>query len=404
MEATLDRVLNIDKSNWELVRFGGVVEEPKETSNDFEAEGIEHIVGLEHIDSEDIHLRRSATTEESTTFTKRFRPGDVLFGRRRAYLKKAALAEFDGVCSGDITVFRAKPSLMPELLPFIVNNDKFFDYAVKHSAGGLSPRVKFRDLANYEFLLPPKEQQPQLAELLWAMDEVVEQNLRLKDSLEAQFEAAIEYRIHGVNLKGKTINQGLSELEKRVPLTGLENRGILLKGKGIPKAEVKDEGIPCVRYGELYTHHHRIIREFNSHIDRESATQSLKLRKNDVVFAGSGETIVEIGKSAAFVDDIEAYVGSDTLVFRPTEMDGTYLGYLMNSQIVRQQLNKYGTGATVMHIYNSDLEKLKIPSISLAEQVEIGEELEQIAITVRKLNQKIDCSKQLLKSSTNQIF
>ncbi len=129
---------------------------------------------MEHIDSENIHLIRSGVLEETTTFSKKFAIGDVLFGRRRAYLKKVALATFEGICSGDITVFRAKKNLLPELLPFIVNNEKFFDYAVKHSAGGLSPRVKFKDLANYEFLLPPKDQQAQLAELLWAMDEVIE--------------------------------------------------------------------------------------------------------------------------------------------------------------------------------------------------------------------------------------
>ena len=71
-------------------------------------------------------------------------------------------------------MFRAKKELSAALLPFIVNNDKFFDYAVKHSAGGLSPRVKFKDLANYEFLLPPKAEQARLADLLWAMDDVIE--------------------------------------------------------------------------------------------------------------------------------------------------------------------------------------------------------------------------------------
>lgn len=146
---------SIDKSDWVTVKFGDIVYEPKESVKDPIAEGIEHVVGLEHIDSEDIHLRRSASIEESTTFTKRFRKGDVLFGRRRAYLKKAAKAEFDGICSGDITVMRANEELLlPELLPFIVNNDKFFDYAIEYSAGGLSPRVKFKDLAKHEFLLP----------------------------------------------------------------------------------------------------------------------------------------------------------------------------------------------------------------------------------------------------------
>ena len=176
--------LNLDKSTWKKVKFGDVVIEPKETCKDIDLEGIEHVVGLEHIDSGDIHLRKSATTEESTTFTKKFRKGDVLFGRRRAYLKKAAKAEFDGICSGDITVFRAQKNLLPELLPFIVNNDKFFDYAIKHSAGGLSPRVKFKDLSNYEFLLPPKEEQAKIAGLFLVMDDVIQSNLILLKKLE----------------------------------------------------------------------------------------------------------------------------------------------------------------------------------------------------------------------------
>ena len=170
----MKETLKIDRTNWTRVTFGDVVFEPKENAKDIYNEGIEHVVGLEHIDSENTHLTRSGKLEETTTFSKKFRKGDVLFGRRRAYLKKAALAGFDGICSGDITVFRAKKNLLPELIPFIVNNEKFFDYAIKHSAGGLSPRVKFKDLANYEFLLPPKDQQAQLAELLWAMDEVIE--------------------------------------------------------------------------------------------------------------------------------------------------------------------------------------------------------------------------------------
>src|SRR5690606_11588513 len=105
---------------------------------------------------------------------------------------KAALASFDGICSGDITVFRAKENLLPELLPFIVNNEKFFDYAVKHSAGGLSPRVKFKDLANYEFLLPPKDQQAELAELLWAMDEVIEREKLLIETINLSEEVKLK--------------------------------------------------------------------------------------------------------------------------------------------------------------------------------------------------------------------
>ncbi len=189
----METIMNfyIDKSDWQKVKFGDLVFEPKESVKDPVAEGVKHVVGLEHIDSEDIHLRRSASIEESTTFTKKFCKGDVLFGRRRAYLKKAAKAEFDGICSGDITVFRAKDDLLPELLPFIVNNDKFFDYAITHSAGGLSPRVKFKDLANYEFLLPPKVAQDVLVELLASFTSYVQCVLKHKSSLDNYYSSFV---------------------------------------------------------------------------------------------------------------------------------------------------------------------------------------------------------------------
>jgi type I restriction enzyme S subunit len=184
--------LDVDKSNWIPVKFGDIAFEPKESVKDAVKEGIEHVVGLEHIEANDIHLRRSNSIEESTTFSKKFSPNDVLFGRRRAYLKKAAQAQFTGICSGDIIVMRAKDVLMPELLPFIVNNDKFFDWAITHSAGGLSPRCKFKDLANYEFLLPPKEQQAEIAELLWSMDDVIEKNIQLELSLKNYYSTLLD--------------------------------------------------------------------------------------------------------------------------------------------------------------------------------------------------------------------
>ena len=128
------------------------------------------IVGLEHLIPEEITLTAWDEGSENT-FSKMFRKGNVLFGRRRAYLKKAAVAPFDGICSGDITAIEAKPDyILPELLPFIIQNDNLFDFAVGKSAGSLSPRVKWEHLKNYEFELPDMEKQKELAELLWAMD------------------------------------------------------------------------------------------------------------------------------------------------------------------------------------------------------------------------------------------
>lgn len=151
------------------VCLGDVANERKENCKTNEYD--DHIVGLEHLIPQEVILTQWAENME-TTFTKVFHKGDILFGRRRAYLKKAAVAPFDGICSGDITVIEAKPNkIVSELLPFIIQNDNFFDYAVEKSAGSLSPRVKWSHLQNYEFELPDLDKQRELAELLWAAEE-----------------------------------------------------------------------------------------------------------------------------------------------------------------------------------------------------------------------------------------
>ena len=154
------------------VTLGDVAIERRETLKGAKADY--PIVGLEHLIPSQITLTAWGNSSDNT-FSKVFHKGQVLFGRRRAYLKKAAVAPFDGLCSSDITVIEAKANLiLPELLPFVIQNDAFFDYAVGKSAGSLSPRVKWEHLKKYEFELPGMDEQRKLAELLWSMVEAKE--------------------------------------------------------------------------------------------------------------------------------------------------------------------------------------------------------------------------------------
>ena len=159
------------------IKLGDVATEVK-SSNKGDKTGCK-IVGLEHLTPSDVTL--SAWSDDTNnSFTKEFSNGDVLFGRRRAYLKKAAVAPFDGICSGDITVIRAKEvKVIPQLLPFIIQNDFLFDYAVEKSAGSLSPRVKWEHLKNFEIILPDMETQKQLADTLWSINQTKQAYLAL---------------------------------------------------------------------------------------------------------------------------------------------------------------------------------------------------------------------------------
>ena len=156
-----------------MVKLGEVAIEKRETWVG-SSQGVP-IVGLEHLVPGEITLS-SWNSDTDNTFSKMFRKDQVLLGRRRVYLKKVVIAPFDGICSGDITVIEAIPGkISPRLLPFVIQNERFFDYAMQGSAGSLSPRVKWEHLKDYVFNLPDYEEQESLADKLWAA-------LRLKES------------------------------------------------------------------------------------------------------------------------------------------------------------------------------------------------------------------------------
>ena len=185
----LDEALNglgssalFDRSKWQQVRFGDIVENVNETCEP-NKEGIERFIGLEHLESGSLHVLSWGNVANGTTFRRRCRPKQVLFGKRRAYQRKIAVAEFDAVVSGDIYVLAPKDGrLLPELLPLLCTSERFFQYAVETSAGSLSPRTNWGHLSNYELALPPLDQQRRIAKILWAADEIEQRNRELAAS------------------------------------------------------------------------------------------------------------------------------------------------------------------------------------------------------------------------------
>ena len=219
------------------VKLGDVAQEYKATVKDCSNLPI---VGLEHLTPGEIALERWDEGTENT-FTKGFKKGQMLFGRRRAYLKKAAVAPFDGVCSGDITVIEAIPGkILPELLPFIIQNDLLFDYAVGKSAGSLSPRVKWVDLKDYEFELPEIEKQTSLVDLLKAAHatrKAYQEQIKATDDLvKSQFiEMFGDFKSNPYNL----------------PIVNIEDLFEVGSSKRVMQKDWKTEGVPFYRAREI---------------------------------------------------------------------------------------------------------------------------------------------------------
>jgi len=178
--------LDVDKSSWKRVAFGDVARNVSETVRDPGEIGIDRIIAMEHMDPGALKVSRWGSTEENATFTRRVTPGQTLFGKRRAYQRKVAFADFEAICSGDIYTFESIESqMLGEFLPFLVQSDEFFDHALGTSAGSLSPRTNWRDLANFKFDLPPLDEQKRIASLLWAVER---HRLRLLDQVDDVYE------------------------------------------------------------------------------------------------------------------------------------------------------------------------------------------------------------------------
>lgn len=162
------------KSGWRRVRFDQMAENIGDRVDDPSQAGVERYVGLEHLDPESLKLRRWGTPDEVEATKLRFQPGDIIFGKRRAYQRKLAVADFEGICSAHAMVLRAREdTVVKEFLPVFMQSEVFFERALSISVGSLSPTINWRTLAAQEFAIPPKDEQRRIADILWAAEESV---------------------------------------------------------------------------------------------------------------------------------------------------------------------------------------------------------------------------------------
>ena len=338
------------------------------------------IVGLEHIIPCEITFEKYMIDSEST-FSKVFQKGQVLFGRRRAYQHKAAIAHIDGICSGDIMVLEAIPDkIEPNLLPFIIQNDDFFDYAIQHSEGGLSPRVKWSAIANYEFTLPSLSEQKLLADKLWAAYRVKESYKKLlaatDDMLKAKF-------------------QEMFGEEEKITLESIASAWS--KGQSFSKNDIVDEGsTPCIHYGQLYKYGYVINNVFSA-TNASAKTTSIK---GDILFPASDVTPKGLARCSC-IDLDGVILGGDIIVMHPVEgINPTYLSYAINQQT--NQLLQLVTGSVVRHMSAKSLKTVKIPLPPLPLQQQFVDIATQAEATKESLRKSIENIDQVIKSLINQ--
>lgn len=323
------------------------------------------IVGLEHIIPNEMLLSDCDKNVE-TTFTKSFKKGQILFGRRRAYQRKACVATFDGICSGDITVIEAiEGTVSPKLLPFIIQSDDFFEHAIKGSNGALSPRVKWEHMSNFEIELPSISEQKLLADKLWAAYE-------LKRSYQDMIKATDEM-----------VKSQFIEMFRQSTLgNGIIGDYLLLKaGKAMPADRIsssKADGMfPCFGGNGI-----------RGYVDS---------------YNYDGDYAI-IGRQGALCGNVclaqgKFYATEHAVVVTPKVIvDTTWLFYALN----QMNLNQYARGVAQPGLAVNELEKLPFSVPDSNKQIEFSNIAKQADKSKFELKKAIEAIDKVIKSLINE--
>ncbi|MBC3863750.1 restriction endonuclease subunit S [Undibacterium jejuense] len=372
---------NLDKSDWKPFRFDQIVKNISERVEPGETD-LEIYIGLEHIDAESIHIKRFGQPSDVEGQKLKCYPGDVIFGKRRAYQRKASVVTTEAICSAHAFVLRANPEVIdPRLLPFFLHSDLFMHRAVDISAGGLSPTINWSILKIQEFILPPKEQQSELANLFWEMDEVIEQNLSVMEKLKISKKCFVYESFKKANEVKK-----ISELGEVITGTTPSTSDDGFWGGSIPfisPAEIDDSPY---------------IKNYVRFLTEEGAQKSRKIPPNSILTVCIGSTI---GKVA--INKLECCSNQQINALIPKKQySSIYILYLLRfhkSRILAR------TGTTAVPIINkTEFGSIKLRILCEKDRAIFEEIIGSIEASVDSIELKLDSSKALQKSLINEVF
>ncbi len=285
----------------------------------------------------------------------------ALIGRQGALCGNVVGAQGKFFASEHAVVVTARPGTDIEFLTYVFGEMRLN----RHSESSAQPGLSVAKVLKLSLAIPPTEaEQTAIATALSDVDALLGGLDRLISKKRDLKQAAMQQLLTGqTRLPGF---RGEWEVKR------LGETGTFLKGSGVKKDEANSGDLPCIRYGEIYTHHNDYIRSFNSWISSKVAATATRLRRGDLLFAGSGETKEEIGKCVAFVDDHEAFAGGDIVILRLAGANPTFMGYYCNTAPINALKASKGQGDAVVHISAAALSSIEVTLPSYDEQTAIA--------------------------------
>lgn len=358
-------------NNWNRLKFGDIAKQCKE-SVDRENNPFSRYIEGGHMTTEDLRIKQFGIFGDSyvgPAFHRVFRKGQILYGSRRTYLKKVAIAEFDGITANTTFVIEPKvnANFIGELLPYLMLSEDFTQHSILHSKGSTNPYINWSDIAKYQFYCPPIERQEEILSVIRKIRSCIQRNEILEDSSKS-LEDLVESILFQYGYEGDRVR--LTRYGRIPSKWELIEFGALLSGgtqNGLYKPQdCYGAGAPIIHMSEMFA--------YESISDRTPVQNSVELsdkeKKNnilktgDLLFARRSLTPDGAGLCAIYQGQ-ERKVAFESSIIRARLnkkiANPEFYCYYFRSKAGRWNMHKLIQTVAASGITGEELKKLKVP-------------------------------------------
>lgn len=389
--------MKLENGPRERVSFSDVIDSITDRIDNPSEAGVDRYVGLEHLDPGAMTVTRWDSPEKVEAQKLRFQPDDVIFGRRRAYQKKVARADFEGICSAHALVLRARPGIQVDFLPVFLSSNYFLDRAIEISVGSLSPTVNWRDLKIQEFDLPHLDEQQRIADLFWALERHRLSLQSVRRLSEAAHRTWLDTTINDVDAANhRTMGELMNDGEVSL-LTGPF-------GSTLSAKEFIEGGVPVI--------HPSHIREGRATVDPKSTLPQERVNslarwqvdEGDIVLMRKGD----VGRSAIITaEQVGWIISSDCISIRlssKSNLSPEFLRLALSAPSAMRTLLRNAPGTTMPGINEKSLRSILVPALSSVDQDGVIKKSRQLLGLVDSLASELDTLDTLRSSILAEVF
>lgn len=363
-------------SGWTRVKLGTAASNV--TKKWEPGENAEPYVGLEQVDQGTGRLLDIGVSDDLQSIKTRFRAGDVLFGKLRPNLRKTALVDFTGIASTDILVIRPTERMTPEFGFYRLSSDEAFDYAIKSAAGTKMPRTSWKDMADFEFTLPPLHEQRRIAEILSSVDEaiaatraVIEQTRKVKQGV---LERLLTKGIGHTRFKQTQIG----EIPEGWEVKPVDELCVLSNGNGFRPPDWSDKGLPIIRIQNLNG-----SKNFN-YFDGRPLDKWL-INPGDLLFAWAGVRGVSFGPTI-WPGPLGVLNQHIFKISCREDVDKRWLFQTLKLITFKIEAKAHGFKDSLLHVHKKEITGQSVAVPPFAEQLEISTKAAELQVA-EDLNQ-----------------